>query len=251
MPPGSCEYSHVQSETVAVRLPSLLSRSLGVAEAGLFPGVLYVFSRFYKRAERTARVSFFFSAAAAAGAFGGVLAYGLGRMNGIGGKHGWSWIFIIEGLLTIVVSCIAYLIIPNYPHLSNRFSPREKEIIAARLGADSDALEDENFSWAEVRRALTSIQVWGYSILFHCYSFGLYTLSNFLPSIIQGLGYQSYQAQLLTVPPYFFAFLVTMTTAYVSQRLKIRAPFIIGAAFIAIIGYIVLITSPTIGGKYA
>lgn len=179
---------------------SVLHPSLGITEAGLFPGTVYVFSRFYKRAERTTRVAFFFSAASASGAFGGVLAYGLTRMDGIGGKRGWQWLFIIEGLLTIVVSVPAYWIVPNYPHLSSRFTDREKQIIEARLRTDSDALDTEGFSWSEVWRALTTLQVYGYCFLFHGFSFGLYTLSLFLPSIIQQLGYKSWQAQLLTVP---------------------------------------------------
>lgn len=171
-----------------------------MTEAGLFPGVVYVFSRFYKRSERTARVSFFFSAAAAAGAFGGVLAFGLTKMDGIGGKRGWSWLFIVEGLLTIVVSLAAYFIMPNYPHVSKWFNAREKQIIEKRLREDSDAVDVEGFRWSEVWRAMTSLQVYGYCFLFHGFSFGLYTLSLFLPSIIQGLGYKSWQAQLLSVP---------------------------------------------------
>jgi MFS family permease len=68
---------------------------LGATEAGLFPGVVYYLSMWYKRSERHYRVALFFSAAALAGAFGGVLAYGIGFMNGVGGKKGWNWIFII------------------------------------------------------------------------------------------------------------------------------------------------------------
>lgn len=63
---------------------------LGVAEAGLFPGTVFIFSQWYQRRERVVRVSFFFGAAAAAGAFGGVLAYGIGFMDGVGGKRGWE-----------------------------------------------------------------------------------------------------------------------------------------------------------------
>lgn len=70
---------------------------LGVTEAGLFPGVVYLISQWYKREEQHIRISLFFSAASLAGAFGGILAYGIGKMDGIGGKHGWSWIFILEG----------------------------------------------------------------------------------------------------------------------------------------------------------
>lgn len=223
---------------------------LGITEAGLFPGTVYVFSRFYKRDERTTRVSFFFSAAAASGAFGGILAYAIVKMDGVGGKRGWSWLFIIEGLLTIVVSFFAYFLVPNYPHLSKHFSTREKILIEKRLRFDSDAVDTETFQWSEVWRAFTTLQVYGYCFLFHGFSFGLYTLSLFLPSIIQELGYKSWQAQLLTTPPYVFAFISTMSAAYVAQRTKQRAPLILACSVVAIVGYIALITSPSVGGKY-
>ena len=48
---------------------------LGVAESGLFPGVVWYFSMWYKRRERQYRISLFFSAASLAGAFGGILAF--------------------------------------------------------------------------------------------------------------------------------------------------------------------------------
>lgn len=253
---------------------------LGVVEAGLFPGVVYTFSTYYKRKERTVRVSFFFSAAAAAGAFGGVLAYGLSQIDG-GGKPRWAWIFIVEGLFTIVVAGLAYFIVPSWPAKAHQFTHRERAIIQHRLQFDSDAFETQGFQWSEVIRAFKSPQIYGYCFLFHGFAFALYTLSLFLPTIIQSLGYKSWQAQLLSTPvsfskrkrfskpgiamvysspsilfflillqPYAFAFIITMLTAFVSNKVKLRAPFIIGSGFIAIIGYIVLLTSPTPGGRY-
>lgn len=68
---------------------------LGVTESGLFPGVVYYFSMWYKRRERQFRISLFFSAAALAGSFGGILAYGIGHMRGIVWENGWRWIFIL------------------------------------------------------------------------------------------------------------------------------------------------------------
>ena len=82
---------------------------LGVTEAGLFPGVIYVFSVYYRRHERSWRVAIFFGGAALAGAFGGkvlsakimtvhlqptisgILAYAIGKMNGVGARKGWEW----------------------------------------------------------------------------------------------------------------------------------------------------------------
>lgn len=62
---------------------------LGVTEGGLFPGVVFYLSMWYKRAERQYRISLFFSAASLAGAFGGILAWGIGHMQGVSGLSGW------------------------------------------------------------------------------------------------------------------------------------------------------------------
>lgn len=62
---------------------------LGLTEGGLFPGVVFYLSMWYKRAERQYRVALFFSAASLAGAFGGILAYGIGYMKGVAGLNGW------------------------------------------------------------------------------------------------------------------------------------------------------------------
>ena len=69
---------------------------LGLAEAGLFPGINYYLSCWYKRDEFGIRAAIFFSAAAVSGSFGGLLAAAIGEMDGIGGKKGWAWIFIVS-----------------------------------------------------------------------------------------------------------------------------------------------------------
>ena len=71
---------------------------LGACESGLFPGVVFYLSMWYRRAEQHYRVALFFSAASLAGAFGGILAYGIAFMNGVGGLAGWRWIVIIVSL---------------------------------------------------------------------------------------------------------------------------------------------------------
>lgn len=75
---------------------------LGMAEAGLFPGVNYYLSCWYKRSELGIRAAMFFSAAALAGSFGGLLAAAIAQMDGIAGLDGWAWIFIIEYALSLL-----------------------------------------------------------------------------------------------------------------------------------------------------
>jgi len=60
-------------------------------------------------------MALFFSAATAAGAFGGLLAFGIGKMDGVAGRGGWSWIFILEGIATLLVAFVAYWAINDYP----------------------------------------------------------------------------------------------------------------------------------------
>ncbi|TVY13764.1 putative transporter protein, partial [Lachnellula arida] len=135
---------------------------LGVTESGLFPGVLFYLSMWYKRTETHYRISLFFSAASLAGAFGGVLAYGIGFMKGVGGYNGWRWIFILEGLLTVVVAALSYLFIHNYPSTAPFLTEPERAFIQARLKGDSDATNDEKFTWGNVASAMTDYKCWLY-----------------------------------------------------------------------------------------
>ncbi|KAJ8064815.1 hypothetical protein OCU04_007123 [Sclerotinia nivalis] len=217
---------------------------LGVTESGLFPGVVFYLSMWYKRTETHYRIALFFSAASLAGAFGGILAYGIGFMDGVGGLKGWRWIFIIEGLLTVVVSLVAYFFIHNYPSTAPFLTEPERSFIHARLKSSTDATNAEPFTWTNVRAAFGDYKCWLYSLGFHTMSLPLYTLSLFFPTIISALGYKAATAQLLTVPPYAFATILTLIIAILSEKTHKRAPFILFSSCFAIIGYIILLATP-------
>lgn len=103
-------------------------------------------------------------------------------MKGVGGYNGWRWIFILEGLLTIVVSTIAYFWVYNYPSTAEFLSEEERQFIQYRLKNDSDATRDENFSWSAVTDAFKDPKVWLYGVAYHSLSLPLYSLSLFLVS---------------------------------------------------------------------
>lgn len=190
---------------------------------------------------------------------------GIGRMGGVGGLNGWRWIFILEGeqrrllcfaillltcgagILTVIVSISAYWFIVNYPATAPFLTEAERKTVQSRLSADSDATAAESFSWDAVSRALKDPKCWLYGLTFHTLSLPLYTLSLFLPTIIKDLGFTAANAQLLSVPPYALATVLTLAIAIISEKVHKRAPFIIGSSIIGIIGYAILIgnTSPT------
>ncbi|GKZ19921.1 hypothetical protein AbraIFM66951_001202 [Aspergillus brasiliensis] len=229
----------------------LTSRTaLGIAESGLFPGVVFYLSMWYKRNEQHYRVALFFSAASLAGAFGGILAWGIAHMDGVGGYSGWRWIFILEGLLTVLMSIGAYFWVYNYPATAEFLTPEERQFIQFRLKNDNDSTRDEQFTWSAVFDAFKDIKVWLYGLAFHTMSLPLYTLSLFMPTIISELGYTAAQAQLLTVPPYAVAFILTITVAILSERTHRRAPFILLSTALACIGYILLLSDHRPGVSY-
>jgi MFS family permease len=93
-------------------------------------------SCWYKRSEAQKRFSFFFSSTTLAGAFGGLLAYGIGQMNGIRGYKGWRWLFILEGLLTIVLAVISFWTLPDFPETVSWLSEEERNFLKAKLEKD-------------------------------------------------------------------------------------------------------------------
>lgn len=155
--------------------------------------------------------------------------------------------FILEGIATVLVGCAAYFFISNYPATATFLQPAERSFVNKRLAADSDATENEGFTWANVKAALTDPACWLYSFGFHFMSLPLYTLSLFLPTIIADLGYSAASAQLLTIPPYALATILTSGIAFLSERIGRRAPFLIAFALLASIGYCILLgnTDPT------
>lgn len=153
-------------------------------------------SMWYTRQERQTRISMFWSAASLAGAFGGILAWvsilhfgteaeadmskAIAHMKGVGGYNGWRWIFIIEGLLTVVLALPTYLVITNWPSSASWLSVDEKAYLHARLKADSDATINEGFSWENVMAAFKDYKCWLYGLVFHTTNLPLFTLSLFL-----------------------------------------------------------------------
>lgn len=91
----------------------------------------------YQRSEAQKRFSFFFSSTTLAGAFGGLLAFGLGQMQGLCGYRGWRWVFIIEGILTAVVAIAWFFLLPDFPEDVKWLTDEERTYIYAKLAKDT------------------------------------------------------------------------------------------------------------------
>ncbi|SAM04889.1 hypothetical protein [Absidia glauca] len=214
---------------------------LGLTEAGLFPGAIFFLSLYFTRQEQASRVAIFFSCATVAGAFGGVLSYGIMQMNGLRNLTGWQWIFIIEAIPTILLSIATYFILPDLPHRATFINERERAIIIHRLTVDAGPSTETHFSWKQFRAVFTDWKVYMHSLIYICGSTPLYSLSLFLPSIIKGMGYTELAAQAMSAPPYAIACFFTIIIALHADKKRERGYHIAAPAFVGMIGYMLLV----------
>ncbi|CAO1604753.1 hypothetical protein XANCAGTX0491_008293 [Xanthoria calcicola] len=227
---------------------------LGVTEAGLYPGVAYYITMWYCRTEAQFRQAMFFSAASVAGAFSGLLAFAIAKMDGVGGYEGWRWIFILEGILTVVVAVIAFFTIYDFPETAKFLTEPERAWVVHRLryqgSKDSGQMvaESEHFKWQYVRDAFTDWQIYLGLWMYWGIVCPLYGTSLFLPSIIRELGYTSSTAQLLTVPIYITAAVLAVAVAWFSDRSGQRSPYIFSCMCAIGIGFIICIGASAHGG---
>ncbi|KAF2431931.1 MFS general substrate transporter [Tothia fuscella] len=216
---------------------------LGLAETGMFPGCFYLIGMWYRRHESQRRYSFFFSSTTLAGAFGGLLASAIGKMDGIRGYQGWRWIFILEGTLTCVVSFVFFFLLPAFPEDAKWLTPEERAYVNARLQADQGkSAAERKIQVKDVGRVFKDFKV----ILGGFMYFGLivpaYGYAYFSPGIIQSYGYSRIQTQLHSVPPWAAAFAFSMIIAYASDKARHRFAFAIFPILVSIAGFAILLS---------
>ncbi|TVY16003.1 MFS transporter prlL [Lachnellula arida] len=216
---------------------------LGLFEAGMFPGCFYLIGMWYKRSEAQRRYSFFFSSTTLAGAFGGLLASAIGKMDGMRGYRGWRWIFILEGVLTAVVALAFFFFLPSFPEDAKWLTEEEKTYVKARLQVDQGrSAAERKITLRDVGRVFKDYKV----ILGGFMYFGMivpaYGYAFFAPSILSTYGYSAIGTQLHSVPPWAAAFAFAMVISFASDYAKHRFLFTIIPICVSIAGFAILLT---------
>ncbi|KAJ6581654.1 MFS general substrate transporter [Mycena capillaripes] len=217
---------------------------LGTFEAGLYPGMAYHLSCWYRRSELGIRTAVFTSATTLSGAFGGLLAAAISNMDGIGGKPAWAWIFIIEGLATILAGIASYWMVQDFPDTAKFLTETERTFVIRRLqGDDQYSAAGEKLQMRNILSSFRDWKTWFSMVQLMGCDMPLYAFSLFTPSIINQVRFRATPANLLTVPIYAFAAVVTCCVALYADKYGRRGYCNIVMLSLGGIGYIILIVS--------
>ncbi|PVI03288.1 MFS general substrate transporter [Periconia macrospinosa] len=227
---------------------------LGLVEGGLFPGMAVYLTFFYTKRELALRIGYLFVSAALAGACGGLLAFGIGHMDGVDGQSGWRWILIIEGLPTVVLGVAVFWILPDDPEHAYFLNDQEKHQAAARLTRQSGyTASAAKFHWDDVKKCLKDWKVWAFSFAQFGVDTMLYGFSTFLPTIIRGIQPKASTSliQVYTIPCYALGAITYIIVARISDSQQKRGLYSVAFGVVSIIGYAMLMSNGGSGVHYA
>ncbi|KAF3761434.1 MFS general substrate transporter [Cryphonectria parasitica EP155] len=229
---------------------------LATAEAGFGPGMPYLFSFYYNRRELGVRCGIFLSAAPLATTFAGALAYGItGSTYRIAS---WRLLFIIEALPPLLLSLVVFFVLPDSAASAGFLTEHERALARARAlrttGQDdtgtSTGTRLGHIDWAEVVGALRTPQVWVQALMYFSCNVAFASLPVFLPAVLTGMGFTSVNAQGLTAPPYFLAFLVCIASTWLGDRTQQRGLLITLLSAVGCTGYILLAACRAVAVRY-
>ncbi|GAC1334864.1 MAG: MFS transporter [Collimonas sp.] len=157
---------------------------LGVFEAGFFPGVVLYLTYWFPAARRARVNGLFMTSFAIAGVVGGPIAgFIMSRMDGVGHYANWQWLFLLEGMPSVLAGILVLLYLPEKPFNAKWLSQTEQQAVSRALAA-----ENNDHKHASLRDACRNYRVWICAAVYFCVVSGNATIAFWSPSIIKEIG---------------------------------------------------------------
>ncbi|KAK6833584.1 hypothetical protein PG987_008278 [Apiospora arundinis] len=216
---------------------------LGMAMSGVYPGLTYLISTWYRRDEQQTRYAFLQSGEVIVLATGGIVNYAVNKnLGGRAGLAGWRWMFLVQGLISCVLGIVTYFWIVDFPENAHRslwfLTADEQELAVRRIQDDRRDVEADPFAWRKVLRHAADPKVYGFAVLFFLLNLVSTSLSYFLPIILRnGMGFSEDASILLSAPPYYYSVIPVLLSSIVADRLRLRGPVIIFNCLCLVAGF--------------
>nr|WP_091904411.1 MFS transporter [Chitinasiproducens palmae] len=213
---------------------------LGVAEAGLFPGVILYLTYWYPAERRGKIVAMFMTGIPVSGVLGGPLSgWILHAMSGFGGYSGWQWLFLLEAIPSLVLGIVIILKLDRGIEQAKWLTPDEKRILARNVAADAEGSHAGSF-----RDGMTRPIVWGLSAIYLFFIMGLYGVGFWLPTLIKGSGVTDpLSIGLLTTLPYAAAAIAMVLVGRSSDARRERRWHVTVPGLIGTVGWFVTVSA--------
>ncbi|WKT51797.1 hypothetical protein QSH57_002311 [Fusarium oxysporum f. sp. vasinfectum] len=219
---------------------------LGIVEAPFFPGAIYYLSTWYTKKELGIRMALLVCGLLLSNCFAGLISAGiLSGMADVGHLAAWRWLFILEGLATIVIGVVAFFLLPDYPGTTSWLTEEERVVAQGRLAVDAgseEILGEEEITMKQaILSAVRDYRVWLFSCLQMSTTASI-SFSHFFPTLIQQLSFKNNTiVLLLTAPPYLFSFIWALSFAWDADRRQKRSPHAAISGLTAIAATIALV----------
>ncbi|KAI9471497.1 hypothetical protein LPJ78_003354 [Coemansia sp. RSA 989] len=173
---------------------------LGMSECGFTAGSLLILSFYYPKSKMTSRISLFYLSSPLANVLSGPLASALSQIHHPTIKR-WQWVFLLEGIMTIVVSIVGYFVLQDHPEKCRFLKPDEREFIRKYKQKEGTLGGSQKLNFAQVIHVLKDWQLWVMMLgtFAACEACG--SVSVFAPEVINELGFTAAQAQAMSALP--------------------------------------------------
>ncbi|CDO91936.1 unnamed protein product [Kluyveromyces dobzhanskii CBS 2104] len=218
---------------------------LGAFEATIYPSINMYLSICYRREQYAIRFAWVFFAACISSSFGGLISYGCSKING--SMEAWQYIFIVEGAISLGFVPLYFAGLSNKLEDSWFWTAEESQYIVDRYDTMSTFNPAEKFEWSQVWLAVKDIKTWVSAVALFGIDMTSFGLTVFMPIIITSMGFSRVNAQLMTVPVYFLTAITFFLCAYISDRIQVRSPFIVGGCIACATGLAIVLGSDVNG----
>jgi|SRR5579872_4069892 len=211
---------------------------LGVAEAGFFPGVAYYLGSWFPADYRARVLAWFLLTIPGSPVIGGPLSGLLFKLDGVAGLSGWKWLFVAEGIPSIIVGVILFLVLRDTPEEAGWLSEEERRVVIARIPSEPREQERKKLGPAlkDVRVLILSVVMLGFTI-------GSYAVTIWLPQMIKVSQFSNTEVGFLSAIPYFFACVGSILWAAHVDRSGKKIGNLTMACLVSTLGLVISIVS--------
>lgn len=205
---------------------------LGVAEAGFFPGVLYLLTLWFPKDYRGRMVGLFMIFSAFANAIGAPLGGVLLDLDGVMGLAGWEWVFLATGVPAVIAGIFTFFYLDDTPEKATFLTDAEKQWLRERLAAENSGMDehaDDGF------KALINPRVLLMSLCYIGFPLAAYGLSYWLPTIVKGFGVSNTMNGVINIIPWLIVALALWVIPSAADKTENKTPYIVGPAFVGAI----------------